>query len=549
MRPLDRRLLAYASAARATLALGAVIALAQTVCIVAFAWIVTQVIVRAIAGDGIRQLSGLLTALAIVIAVRGLLLWLADLTATRGGASSIGQLRAALLAAIARLGPSWLASRSTAEVTLTAGHGLDALDGYFTRYLPQLIMTAVATPLIVVVMLISDPTSGVIVIVTLPLIPLFMVLVGWATQTAQQRQWATLGRLSRAFLDVVNGLSTLKLFGRQHRQAERIRAISEEYRVRTMRVLRVSFLSGFVLELCASLSVAVVAVEVGLRLLSGDLTLGIGLFVLLLAPEAFLPVRNVGSRYHDATEGIAASEDAFAILDEDRAGVADISRRMPVLDPAFARGTVVFESVSIDYAGIGGVREITARFEPGSLTVLAGPSGAGKSSLLAALLGFTAYDGDIRLGGHEHPSRQRATNDFVSWAGQQPGLAAGTIAENVALGTDAYSEERVVTALATAAADELAPGTLLGVGGSGLSGGQAQRVAVARAIYRMLERDCPVLVLDEPTSALDDITEARVVEELRAVASGGRTVIVVSHRAAVIDAADAVVAVGELSHA
>ncbi len=195
------------------------------------------------------------------------------------------------------------------------------------------------------------------------------------------------------------------------------------------------------------------------------------------------------------------------------------------------------------------MREITARFEPGSLTVLTGPSGAGKSSLLAALLGFTAYDGDIRLGGHEHPSGQRATNDFVSWAGQQPGLAAGTIGENVALGTDAYSEERVVTALATAAADELAPGTLLGVGGSGLSGGQAQRVAVARAIYRMLERDCPVLVLDEPTSALDDITEARLVGKLRAVASDGRTVIVVSHRAAVIDAADAVVAVGELSHA
>ena len=547
VRPLDRRLLAYASAARTTLALGAVLALAQTACIVAFAWIVTQLIVRAIAGDGITALRGLLIALAVVIVVRGVMLWLADLTATRGGARSIGQLRAALLAAIGRLGPSWLASRSTAEVTLTAGRGLNALEGYFARYLPQLIMTAVATPLIVVVMLVTDPTSGVIVIVTLPLIPLFMVLVGWATQAAQQRQWATLGRLSRAFLDVVNGLSTLKLFGRQHRQPDRIRAISEEYRVRTMRVLRVSFLSGFVLELGASLSVAVVAVEVGLRLLSGDLTLGIGLFVLLLAPEAFLPVRSIGSRYHDATEGIAAAEDAFAILDEERAGLDE--SRMPTIDPALASGTVAFDRVAIDYGGIGGVREVTARFEPGALTVLIGPSGAGKSSLIAALLGFTAYEGNIRLGVREHPPRPSTAQDLVAWAGQRPGLAAGTVGENVALGTDAYDEELVVQALATAAAEELSPGTALGVGGSGLSGGQAQRIAVARAVYRMIERDCPVLVLDEPTSALDDLTEARLVANLRTIAARGRTVVVVSHRAAVIEAADAVVEVGELSHA
>ena len=552
VRPLDRRLLAYASAARTALGLGAVLAFAQAVCIIAFAWIVTQLVVRAIAGDRIATLGGLLAALAAVVALRGLLLWLADLTATRGGARSIGQLRASLLAAIGRLGPSWLASRSTAEVTLTAGRGLDALDGYFARYLPQLIMTAIATPLIVVVMLVSDPTSGVIVIVTLPLIPLFMVLVGWATQAAQQRQWQTLGILSRAFLDIVNGLATLKLFGRQHRQVDRIRAISDEYRVRTMRVLRVSFLSGFVLELGASLSVALVAVEVGLRLLAGDLTLGVGLFVLLLAPEAFLPVRSIGTSYHAATEGIAAAENAFVILDEDRRGQdgsAAASRPAPRLDRTLAPGTVVLDSVSIDYGGVVGMRDFSARFAPGRLTVVAGPSGAGKSSLIAAVLGFAAFEGDIRIGVGEHPPAIDNPRDLIAWSGQLPGLAARTIGENVALGTDAYSERRVVSALSLAAAEELSPTTMLGVGGAGLSGGQAQRVAVARAVYRMLERDSPVLVLDEPTSALDDQTEAELIGRLQELAAAGRTVVVVSHRAAVIEAADVVVAVGELSHA
>lgn len=531
------------------LAAGGLLALAQAACTVGFAWLVTQLIVKAIGGKGIAELGGLLTALVAVILIRGLLLWLSDLTATRGGAGSIGQLRSALLAAIGRLGPSWLASRSTAEVTLTAGRGLDALDGYFSRYLPQLILTVVATPLIVVVMLVSDPLSGVIVIVTLPLIPLFMVLVGWATQAAQQRQWETLGRLSRAFLDIVNGLSTLKLFGRQHRQADRIRAISDEYRVRTMRVLRVSFLSGFVLELGASLAVAIVAVEVGLRLLAGDVDLGVGLFVLLLAPEAFLPVRNIGTSYHAATEGIAAAASAFDILDEDRAAVETDARRRPSLDTTLPNGTVIMRAVSIDHGGTVAVRDFTARFEPGSLTVLTGPSGAGKSSLIAALLGFAAFEGDIRLGVGEHPPASRAAGELIAWSGQRPSLGAGTIGSNIALGTDLYDEELVRQALVTAAADELSLSTVLGVGGAGLSGGQAQRVAVARAAYRTAERDCPVLVLDEPTSALDDLTEARLIARLRELAAAGRTVIVVSHRAAVIAAADAVIAVGELAHA
>jgi ATP-binding cassette subfamily C protein CydD len=260
-------------------------------------------------------------------------------------------------------------------------------------------------------------------------------------------------------------------------------------------------------------------------------------------------VRGVGSSYHAATEGLAAADHAFDILDEDRAAAATSARRQPQVDGSLVPGAVVMRGVSVVYGATDGVRDFSARFEPGVVTVLVGPSGAGKSSLIAALLGFAAFEGDIRLGAPAHPGPTVESRELVAWSGQRPGLVAGTIADNVALGTEDYSDERIRVALQTAAADELSPSMALGVGGSGLSGGQAQRVAIARAIYRLLERDCPVLVLDEPTSALDEPTEARLVLRLRELASAGRTVVVVSHRAAVIAAADAIVAVGELTHA
>jgi ATP-binding cassette subfamily C protein CydD len=543
VRPFDPRLLRYASAVRGTLAAGGVLALLQTGCVIAFAWLVTQLVVRSIAGDGLAATSGLFAMLVLVILLRGVLAWLADLTAARGGATVVGQLRESLVGALGRLGPRWLNTRSTAEVTLTVGRGLDALDGYFTKYLPQLILTVLATPLLLGVIFWHDVTSGIIVLVTLPLIPVFMVLVGWATQAAQQRQWAALSTLSRGFLDVVDGLSTLKIFGRQHRQSARIRSVSEDYRAHTMKVLRMSFLSGFVLELAASLSVALVAVAIGLRLLNGQLDLSVGLFVLLLAPEAFLPLRNVGAAYHAATEGMEAAQSAFEILDADRA---------TVVPPASATGSgrgsgpvaLTFDDVTIEYEGRPAAEHFSAAVAPGELTVLSAPSGTGKSSLVAAALGFVPFAGRIASG---RPADATARRAAIAWAGQRPGLIAGTIASNVALGATDPDADLVAASLRLAAAPELDPETALGVGGSGLSGGQAQRVAVARALYRMRAKDCPVLVLDEPTSALDGATEARLIELLRGVAAEGRTVLVVSHRAAVVAAADTVLTLEVLS--
>ncbi|RIJ08119.1 thiol reductant ABC exporter subunit CydD, partial [Clavibacter michiganensis subsp. insidiosus] len=279
------------------------------------------------------------------------------------------------LRAIADLGPAWTAGRSRGRLATIVGPGLDALDPYFARYVPQLILTALATPIVVAVLFLSDPLTGVTVLVTLPVIPVFMVLVGWATQEVQRRQWSRLTELASGFLEVVDGLSTLLVFGRARRQTARIRRVTEEYRVETMRVLRISFLSGFVLELAASLSVALVAVSVGVRLIGGQLDLEVGLFVLLLAPEAFLPIRQVGVQFHAAAEGVAAADDVLGILEEERATRAT----RPVPGPATATppagDALAIRDLAVardDRAVLSGV---SARFPRGRVTAVTGPSG------------------------------------------------------------------------------------------------------------------------------------------------------------------------------
>ncbi len=321
-KPVDPRLLRYATASRGFfLAIGA-IAVAQTVVVVAFAWLLTRAIVGAIDGMPVPDLAATLTALGAVVAVRALLIWAREAVAARAAARVQTQLRTALLGAVGALGPGWLSSRNSAALAVTAGRGLDALEAYFGRYLPQLVQTVIATPLILLVMWSQDWLSGLTVLLTIPLIPLFMVLIGLATRAVQQRQWRTLQRLAARFADTVQGLATLKVFGRQHRAAASIEKVTEDYRRETMKVLRVSFLSGFALEFLASISVAIIAVSIGFRLIDGSLALAVGLFVLLLAPEAYLPLRQVGVQFHAAAEGVAATDDVFEVLDAARAAGA-----------------------------------------------------------------------------------------------------------------------------------------------------------------------------------------------------------------------------------
>ena len=439
-----------------------------------------------------------------------------------------------VVAALGRLGPAWIAERNSAAVTTVVAQGLDALDGYFAKYLPQLILTAVATPIIVLVLLGQDVTTAVVVLVTLPLIPLFMVLIGWATQAVQKRQWSALTKLASGFLDVVDGLSTLTIFGRQHRQVARIERVTEEYRSRTIAVLRVSFISGFVLELAGSLSVALVAVSIGLRLVDGSIGLAVGLFVLLLTPEAYLPLRQVGAQFHAAADGVAAADEVFEILDAAPVAVAVASAT-----PLVPGSTLAVDDLRVVYGDRTVIDGLSVGFAPGRVTAIAGPSGAGKSSLVAAVLGFVSYTGTVSYGGRA--IGPGAARDLVAWAGQRPALMAGTVAQNIALGADPVDEATLREAMRFAAAELVDPWQVLGVNGAGLSGGQAQRVSLARAFYRAMDRGCPVLILDEPSSALDPATESELILGLQRFAATGVAVVVVSHRTALLDAADSVI--------
>jgi ATP-binding cassette subfamily C protein CydD len=540
VRPLDPRLLRYAVSARWFLLSGAALGVATTACILAFAWLLTVCITGAIDGRPLAELLPQVGLLVAVAGIRAALVYGQDLLAARGAARVKSELRLGVLDAVRRLGPGWLAGRSSARVATLLGRGMDALDDYFSKYLPQLILAVIVTPVVVVVILLQDWVSAIFIVVTLPLIPIFMILIGLATQVVQRRQWAVLGDLSSGFVDTLGGLATLKIFGRERRQIDRMRSITRDYRTQTMRVLRVSFLSSFALELAASLSVALVAVSVGLRLVDGSMALSAGLFVLLLAPEAFLPLRQVGANFHAAAEGVAAAEDAFDILDAVKTTQADAP--VPAGERVATSGPLRLTDVSVDYGRGAVLAPISAEFAPGRLTVIAGPSGAGKSSLLGAVLGFAPHTGTVELGGM--PVRSSTEErPWLAWTGQRPSLVVGSVADNVALGSDPVDAVRVRHALNLAAAPEISPDLSVGVAGAGLSGGQAQRVGIARAIYRTLDRRCPVLLLDEPSSALDHDTEARLLDGLRALADGGTAVVIVSHRAAVIGRADAVVRV------
>lgn len=536
-RPVDPRLLRYASASRAFFVVIGLVGIAQTAVIVAIAWLLTRAVTGVIDGMPVPELAATVAWLIVAFAVRAALLWLREWASARASSRVGAQLRAGLVEAVGRLGPGWLSGRNSAHLAVTAGRGLDALDAYFARYLPQLVLTVIATPVIVLVIWSQDWISGLTVLLTLPLIPIFMVLIGLATRAVQKRQWQTLTRLASRFSDTVHGLSTLKVYGRQGRAAASIERVTDDYRRETMRVLRVSFVSGFALEFLASISVAIIAVSIGFRLLDGSLTLTVGLFVLLLAPEAYLPLRQVGVQFHAAAEGVAATDDVFAVLDAAQAA----PRTAPQSGAASpdARGELVLANVQVHYGDLA-LPPVSLRARPGTVTVIEGPSGSGKSSLFAALRGAASWTGaatydDVDIAG-------LAPSQWLAWSGQRPGLIAGTVAANVGLGTSEADRALVEHALALATADEIDPDLVLGVQGAGLSGGEAQRVSVARAIHRHLAGRAGVIALDEPSAALDADTEATLWASLRSLADQGATVLLISHRATARAIADDVVA-------
>ncbi|MBT2402787.1 MULTISPECIES: thiol reductant ABC exporter subunit CydD [unclassified Streptomyces] len=545
MKPIDPRLLRYARSTRLFLAAVVALGLAGAGLVVGQAMLIAEIVVGAFEEglDGAALRTPLLL-LALVAVGRGLVAWTTELAAHRAGAAVKSELRGRLLDRAADLGPGWLSGQRTGSLVALATRGVDALDDYFSRYLPQLGLAVVVPVAVLARIVTEDWVSAAIIVVTLPLIPLFMVLIGMATQSRMDRQWRLLSRLSGHFLDVVAGLPTLKVFGRAKAQAESIRKITDDYRQATMRTLRIAFLSSFALELLATLSVALVAVTIGMRLVHGELDLYTGLVILILAPEAYLPLRQVGAQYHAAAEGLAAAEEIFAVLETPLAQGGGSA----VL-PAWAPLRIDIGGVAVRYEGRGGDSPgpVSLTVEPGECVALTGPSGVGKSTLLQVLLGFvTPTAGRVRIGGVDlaELSLER-WRERIAWVPQRPHVFAGTIAGNVRLARPEASDGEVAAALRDAGAWEFVAAlprgvdTLLGEGGVGLSAGQRQRLALARAFLA----DRPVLLLDEPTAALDGETEAGVVDAVRRLAVG-RTVLLVVHRPALLAVADRVVAVG-----
>ncbi|MBB5785748.1 thiol reductant ABC exporter subunit CydD [Jiangella mangrovi] len=529
---LARRLLAGLPAFRVVAAAFTLLAAAGAVVILVQAELLARLLADGVLdGPSVGSVAAVLGLLAGVFAVRAGLSWAQQALAQRAAASVKASLRRQVLRRTQELGPGWLSGQHTGGLTTTLGRGLDSLDPWFTGYFPQLFVAAVVPLAVLVRIAVADLASAVIIVVTLPLIPVFGILVGLSTKRATERQWRALERLGGHFLDVVAGLPTLRAFGRARSQAQAVRRIADEHRSATMRTLRIAFLSALVLELVATLSVALVAVPVGLRTLDGGLTLSTALLVLLLAPEAYLPLRALGSQFHASTEGLAVAERCFQVLDAPEPEGAGALHRGAAPGSEVA---VAFEDVTVRYPGRdeAALDGVSLTVAVGERVALVGPSGAGKSTLLNVLLGLVKpTTGRVVVGAGE-----------VAWVPQRPHLFARTVAENIRLGRPDASDEDVVRAARLAHADEFVSAlpqgydTPLGERGAGLSSGQRQRIALARAFLQ----DAPLLVLDEPTAGLDAGSEATVVEATARLMAG-RTVLVVAHRPAMVLDADRVV--------
>ncbi|PFG40858.1 ATP-binding cassette subfamily C protein CydD [Georgenia soli] len=581
MKPLDPRLLRHARAARRYIAVTALTGFVTAALVIAQALLISRAAAPVIEGRaGWAHAAPLVAVLTGVFAARFLVLLVQESVAHRAARDVVADLREQVLARAVALGPRWLGGHGV-QVTTLATRGLDDLEPYFVRYLPQLLLAATVTPATLAVILGLDLTSALIITVTIPLIPVFMWLIGVLTQRFAADKLAAMERLGGQLLDLLAGLSTLKALGREHGPGRRVGQLGEAYTRTTMATLKVAFLSGAVLEFLASISVALVAVTIGMRLVYGDVGLTTALAVLMLAPEVYRPLREVGTQFHAASDGVAAAEQAFGILEQ----APPTAGTVPA--PDLRRTDVVLDGVTVAAPGRGldAPWRLSARLRPGRVVALVGPSGAGKSTAAAIVLGLLRPDdGAVRLvpaapatdagpvpgtvsapgagsiPGGAAPSTASGPgaggvdladvdpsswHEQVTWVPQRPVILPGTVRSNV-LGSDAAAvDDRVRAAAAATGLDavlgELPAGwdTQLGHGGVGLSVGQRQRLALTAALLG----DQQLVVLDEPSAHLDAASEQHVLDAVAALRAAGRTVLVIAHRASLVAAADHVVTV------
>jgi thiol reductant ABC exporter CydD subunit len=574
---IDRRLLRESRAARTQLWFAAGLGVAMAATVVAQAALLAHVIASAaVHHTALARLSGSLVALAAVVVARALLAGAFETSGRIGATRVMSELRGRLAEQLLIRSPVGRVDDRTGELAAAAVQGVDALEAYFAGYLPQLVLAAAVPAAILLWVAPVDAVATGVLALTIPVLIVFMILVGSGARARARSRWRALALLSGHFLDVVRGLATLRAFRREAAQAETIERVSEGYRVETMGTLRVAFLSALVLELCAMIGTALVAVTVGLQLDGGHLSLQAGLTVLLLAPELYGPLRAVGQQFHASTDGMAAAERIFAVLDAPPALAASLAAApltaaapatvlpaaaLPATTPSTtrvsteeppttvastsgsggsvpdpAREPLRFEAVSFAYPDrpTPVLSELELELEPGCTTALAGPSGAGKSTVAALALRLADPTmGRVSCGGRDlREIAPEAWRAHVAWVPQRTRLFTGTIAQNIALAVPGAARERILAAAHAAGLEELlgqlSDGleTRVGEGGRGLSAGQTQRVGLARAFLR----DAPLVVLDEPTAHLDADTAAAVGDSIARLAEG-RTTLLIAHDA------------------
>ena len=545
---LDRRLLQLSQSVRwflvLTIALGFGVGLLMVAQARTLSSIIDQVFLKGATLEGVGRA---LLLLLLLIVVRAILSWGSEVSAFQVAARVKTDLRERVFDHLMALGPAYLRGERTGELTNTVVEGIEQLEAYFSQYLPQLVLAALVPLTILVFVFPLDLLSGIVLLVTAPLIPFFMILIGKAAEALTRKQYKSLSVMSAHFLDVLQGLTTLKLFGRSHKQVETIAQVSDRFRDTTLSVLRVAFLSAFALEMIATISTAIVAVEVGLRLLYGTLQFEQAFFVLVLAPDFYLPLRLLGTRFHAGMAGVVAAGRIFEILEttDNRPSTTDDGRQMTVCGPWSA---VRFCDVHFAYddGQRSALNGVSFEIKVGQRVALIGATGAGKSTVASLLLRFIEPQrGEIVI--DDAPLRDispQVWREQIAWVPQNPYLFNDTVAANILKAKPTASMEDVIKAAQLAHADEfirsLPQGydTLIGERGARLSGGQAQRLALARAFLK----DAPLLIMDEATSNLDVEHEALIQDSIeRLLYAPRRTALIVTHRLNTVMRADCIV--------
>lgn len=545
---IDRRLFQLLQEERAPFILSVVAGSISSVMLIGQAfWLSTIIDGAFMQKKGLGELLSPIGLFALFSTLRMLFNWASHGEANRGTVAIRKKLFSRLTGTIGSLGPVYARSVQSGRLSTTLLKGVEALDAYFSSYIPQIFL-ALFTPLLILAAIFpGDWLSGLILLLSAPLIPLFMILIGKSASAMTEKQWKTMSRMSGYFLDVLQGLPTLKLFAESERQRDTIEEAGETFRMATMRVLKIAFLSSLTLELVGTIGTAIIAVSIGIRLMDGQLTFQHALFVLVLTPDFFLPLRQLGTKFHAGMEGVSASKEIFEILDRSPAPFRETASSG---GSAAEKSAIVFTEVTCTYPGAfrPALEGISFAIPTGKTTAVIGPSGAGKSTLVNLLLRFQEpAEGSLTIDGRPiHDTPLARWHEKISWVPQHPTLFNATLRENILLARHDASPEELQGAMEQTGLSEFVASlpdgldTMIGEQGARLSGGEAQRVALARAFIK----NAPFLVLDEPTSHTDPELETALRSSMEALMQG-RTTVIIAHRLETIQSADQIVVLNE----